>query len=196
MVAPRLSQARRAAAGPVAARLPGARLVPFSLARYGREASAPPRVVLWAAGVSAAEGLAFLRRAHDRLLWPPPGSDFGEAIAGLRGDDSPTPKRAARGARRRRRGLPAALLLEGTLDERRVRSALASRLPRDWILENARLLRLSDRRLGELSRRRIRLFALEPVTLVAVGVTSALARRPGRWKDLVPAVAAIWTSSP
>lgn len=195
-MAPRLAGARQAAAGAVAALFPRARLIPFSLDRYGRDAAAPPLVVLWAAGASAERSLAFLRRARERLLWPPADADFGEAIAGLRGSDAPstTPVPPGRSSRRRRHSLPAALLLEGTLDARRVRSALAARPPRDWIVESARSVRLSDRRLRELARRRIRLFALEPVLLVAVGLPADLARRPGPWKKLLPASAAVWTT--
>jgi len=193
VVAPRLAQARRAAAGPVAARRPAARFESFSLAGYGRAAAAPSRVVLWAAG-DAASSLAFLRRARERLLWPAAGLDFGEAIAGLRGEEAPDERSAPhRPHRRGERGLPAALLIEGVLDARRIRRALAARAPRDWILESARRLRVSDRDLRELARRRIRIFALEPVTLVAVVLPAALARQSRRWRRLVPAGAEVWT---
>jgi len=195
VVASRLAQARRAASGPLAKRLPMERLLPFSLAGYGRDKAAPPRVVLWAAG-DAETSRAFLRRVRERLLWPPAASDFEEAIAGLRGGE-PGEIDATRGSesirRPRAKGLPAALLLEGVLDARRARSALASNPPRDWILESARLLRLSDRDLAALVRRRIRLFALEPVTLVAVAVPESLARRRGPWRRLVPPRAPVWT---
>jgi len=197
VVAPRLSQARRAAAGPLAARFPSSRLLPFSLAGYRRDATAPPRVVLWAAG-DASANRAFLTRVRERLLWPAAASDFEDAIAGLRGGEpgESTARPAARPValpHARRKGLPAALLLEGILDARRARSALASGPPRDWILESARSLRMSDRDLGDLMRRRIRLFALEPITLVAVAVPGARARRRGPWRRLVPRRAPIWT---
>jgi hypothetical protein len=195
VVAPRLAQARRAAAGLVAARLPSARLVPFSLAGYRRDGAAPPRVVLWAAGDTAASR-TFLRRVRERLLWPPVSSDFEGAIAGLRGGEpgeSAAPRASVPTARPRAKRLPAALLLEGVLDAQRARSALASEPPRDWILESARFLRMSDRDLGNLMRRRIRLYALEPITLVAVAVPRALARRGGPWRRLVPPRALVWT---
>jgi hypothetical protein len=196
VVAPRLAQARRAAAGPLAARLPSSRLFPFSLAGYRRDATAPPRVVLWAAG-DASASRAFLRRARERLLWPATASDFEDAIAGLRGGEpgESAVRRARRPvarARANRKGLPAALLLEGVLDARRARSALASGPPRDWILESVRLLRMSDRDLGNLMRRRIRLYALEPIILVAVAGPAALARKRGPWRRLVPPRAPIW----
>ncbi len=168
--------------------------MPFSLAGYRRDGTAPTRVVLWAAG-DAAASRAFLRRVRERLLWPPAASDFEEAIAGLRGGDHgdlDVERASDRAARPRAKRLPAALLLEGILDARRARSALVSNSPRDWILESARFLRLSDRDLANLTRRRIRLFALEPITLVAVAVPYALARRRGPWRRLVPPRAAIW----
>jgi len=194
VVAPRLAQARRAAAGPLTRRLPSTRFLPFSLTGYLRDGTAPTRVVIWAAG-DAAASRTFLRRVRERVLWPPAASDFEEAIAGLRGRDHgdvPVALVTERKTRPGAKGLPAALLLEGILDARRARSALASSSPRDWILESARFLRLSDRELANLVRRRIRLFALEPVTLVAIAVPDALARRRGLWLRLVPARTAVW----
>jgi hypothetical protein len=153
--------------------------------------------VLWIAG-DAAASRAFLRRVRERLLWPAAGSDFEDAIAGLRGGEPGEsamrrPSRPVASPRAGGQRLPAALLLEGILDARRARSALASGPPRDWILESARFLRMSDRELENLTRRRIRLFALEPIILMAVAVPGALARKSGPWRRLVPPRAPIWT---
>jgi hypothetical protein len=93
-------------------RLPGAALVPFTLASYLRAENPPSRVVLCPPGRSVAGDVAFLRGVAGRLLWPAPPARIAEAIEGIRaGDESPP---LARTTRRRpssgRRGSPALLL--------------------------------------------------------------------------------------
>jgi hypothetical protein len=126
LVAPTLSRARGAASA--LERRAAAGLSPFSLASYLASASAPRQVVLCPAGRSAAEDIAFLRRARDRILWEAPDDVLYGAIAGFLGlpdslDRGPLGRRTRRGAAAGRRESEA-LLLEGIVDRARARTLL------------------------------------------------------------------------
>ncbi len=82
-----------------------------------------------------------------------------------------------------------ALLLEGTIDAARARSALHSE-PRDWIVESARHVRLGSRALAALTRAGVVWSALEPVELVAVLTAAALPRGIG-----LPAGTPVWIAA-
>jgi hypothetical protein len=135
----------------------------------------------------------FLRRVRERLLWPPAASDFEDAIAGLRGGEPGDVRRAACVAGRRGRRAKgcrprscskACSTRAGAARPRWLRTV------RDWILESADSCGCPTAISANLRRRRIRLFALEPITLVAVARPRALARRPGPWQPPGPAARA------
>ena len=176
-----------AAARAVERRLPGVVLAPASLDDYLRATEASGRVVLCVTGRSASRARAFLRRAAERLLWPPPPADLLDAVAGLR------PVAAARpgsGAHARGEVAPRmALLLEGAVDARRAQAALRS-TPREWIVESARHVRVGPRGMAALARAGVAWSALDPVELVAVCAESPLPPGTG-----LPAGVPVWLPS-
>ncbi len=176
------------AAREIGRRLPGVALVPASLAGYLRSADAPGRVVLCVTGKPAAGARAFLRRATERLLWPAPAADLLDAVAGLRSASAPRPaaRRSSAPQRAHFGGPRSALLLEGPVDARRARAALRS-VPRDWIVESARHVRVGPSELAALARAGVAWSALEPVELVAVCTVAPLPRGLG-----LPAKTPVW----
>ena len=187
-VAPAVRRAK-ALSRSLAAFLPGKRLEAFSVASYLAALAPPSRIVLCPPGLSIPRDLEFLSRAARRLLWPAPPARFRQAIGGLRGTDGP----ARPAGRRAASGAPSAvLLLEGEVDLARARAALAAPGPRDWIVESPGRVRLSQRQLDRLARSGIRWSALEPVTVVALYATPALARARERWKRLLPGATRVW----
>lgn len=171
-----------------ATRLPKARLRPISLARYASDPAAPLKIVLCPEGGSVADDLAFLRTARRAALWPPPTAELWSAIAGLRGSHEAPPSTAP-GARRR----GSALLLEGNLSLGRARRAVSSGAPRDWIVERVQSVRVGRSGLDELRRLGIRWAVLEPVEVVALAASPALARARSRWTKYLPTDVAVWT---
>jgi hypothetical protein len=192
-IAPAGRAAEGLAAG-VEARAPGERPKGFSLAGYLAAANPPARIVLCPLGASVASDLEFLAKASRRLLWPAPSDRFEAAIGGLRGPSGGSRPTARRGpAARTSNGLSAALLLEGEVGLARARAALAASGPRDWIVETPRSVRISTAHLAGLARAGVRWAALEPVTLVALYATPALARARARWRPLLPPATPVWT---
>ncbi len=179
-LAPRLADARRSAAE-VAARAPGTLLLPRSLRGYLADPSAPSRIVLCAPGPPD-RGLAFLRSAAARLLWPRVPSGLREAIGGLR-ELAPGRRGDARSSREALRRIEpsAALLMEGLVDAPRARAALLSPGPRDWIVESARHVRIPPRWLAALDEAGIRWTALEPIEVIALHASPGLERRRAEW---------------
>jgi len=187
----------RALAGRVAERVAPERAEAFSLPGYLAAAEPPSRVVLCPRGASVAGDLEFLAQAAARLLWPAPTARFQQAIGGLRNTDGPSrPAGRRAGAARTPRGLLAALLLEGEVGPARARAALAASGPREWIVERPGRVRLSRIELERLARAGIRWSALEPVALVAVSATPALARARDRWRRLLPPATRLWVRDP
>ena len=187
----------RALAGRVADLVAPERAEAFSLPGYLAAADPPLRVVLCPGGASVAADLEFLAQAAARLLWPAPPARFEQAIGGLRNTDGPSrPAGRRTAAARTSRGLLAALLLEGDVGLVRARAALAASGPRDWIVERPGRVRLRRLELERLARAGIRWSALEPVTLVAVYGTPALARARARWKKLLPPATQLWLREP
>ncbi len=165
----------RAVAPALVSRLRGARLEPFSLAAYLRAPAAPAHVVLCAARGPANPGIAFLRGAAARLLWPSPPEDLRDAVAGLLSLPDTPPRRRA--DRPRNSGeARSALLLEGAVGPERARAALSA-APRDWIVESARHVTMSRAGLAALARAGVRWSALTPVELVAIYASASVARR-------------------
>ena len=190
-LAPRLVEARRAAEH-IAARAPGAVLVPCSLRSYLADPRAPRRIVLCASGPPD-RSLEFLRAAARRLLWPRVPSGLREAIGGLRAE--PAGAREVETSSRtavRRREPSAALLMEGLIDEPRARAALLSSGPRDWIVESARHVRIPARWLETLEQAGIRWSALEPIEVVALHASPALARGRAKWSRLFSRDTPVW----
>jgi hypothetical protein len=183
----------RGAAAEIAAGLPGVSLTARSLSGYLDAPRDGNRILLCPAGRSLEDDLAFLRRTARRLLWPAPSPDFRAAIGGLRTRSAqPQAEAASRPLRRRGHGLAAALLLEGPVGPQRARAALASAAPRDWIVESPRHVRLSAELDRALERAGVRLSALEPVEVVALFASVALARAAGRWKSWFPPKTPVW----
>ena len=186
------------AADTVAASLPKAHVEAFSLAGYLAAARAPHRIVLCPAGLSTSADLRFLGLAAKRLLWPAPPAGLRAAIGGIRphGD---RPRRAEaqfrKDAQKAVPGRTSALLLEGRVSPSRALSALAASGPRDWIVESARHVRISARLHRTLAQGDIRWSALEPIELVALHATPALARARGKWKKLLPARTRVWIAA-
>ena len=172
-----------------ASRLPRARVRPVSLARYASDPDAPLRIVLCPAGKSVADDLEFLRTARRAALWPPPTAELWSAIAGLRGSHDAPPSTAPPGAPRR----GSALLLEGNVSLGRARRAVSSGAPRDWIVERVQRVRVGRSGLDELHRLGIRWAVLEPVDVIAVAASPALARARSRWAKYLPSDVAVWT---
>jgi hypothetical protein len=175
----------------VAARLPGARLEPFSLARLARDPNAPLRTVLCPSGTSLAADLEFLRSARRKVLWPTPGADLWGAIAGLRGAHDTAP-RGARPPAPGRSGRRTALLLEGNVTFDRAQNAASSGAPRDWIVERVQRVRIGESGLQELRRLGIRWSVLEPVEVVALSASASLARARHLWAKLLPSNVRVW----
>jgi hypothetical protein len=172
-----------------ATRLPRARLQPISLARYASDPAAPLKIVLCPAGKSVADDLEFLRAARRAVLWPPPTAELWSAIAGLRGSHDAPPSTAPPGARRR----GSALLLEGNLSLPRARRAVSSGAPRDWIVERVQSVRVGPSGLDELRRLGIRWAVLEPVEVIALAASPALARARSRWAKYLPTDVPVWS---
>jgi hypothetical protein len=190
-LAPRLEEARRAAEE-IAERAPGALLVPCSLRGYLADLGAPSRIVLSASG-PAERGLEFLRAAERRLLWPRVPSGLREAIGGLRAEPAETREKSVTSRNAVHRREPsAALLMEGLIDERRARAALLSSGPRDWVVESARHVRIPARWLEVLERAGIRWSALDPIEVVALHASPALARGRRRWSRLFSGGTPVW----
>ena len=187
------------AAGTVAARLPNARVEAFSLASYLAAAHAPDRIVLCPAGLSTAADLRFLDLAAQRLLWPSPPRGLRAAIGGIRPHGG-RPRRAQaqsrRDAEKAAPGSASALLLEGRVGPSRALSALAASGPRDWIVESARHVQIPARLHRKIAQGGIRWSALEPIALVALYATPALARAHRKWKALLPAQTRVWIATP
>jgi hypothetical protein len=174
----------------IARRLAGARLVPASLKTYARDRRAPLQVVLCPVGGRVEDDLRFLREARRAILWPPPAAEVWSAIAGLRGSHDSPPERAA--VARDRSGRRSALLLEGDVTLDRARQAAASGAPRDWIVERVQRVRIASEGLEELRRLGIRWATLEPVEVVALAASPALARRRDLWARLLPEGVPVW----
>jgi len=188
------SGAARALAPRLEARLPAFSLVSLSLARFLSDRGAPSRVVLCPEGASLPADLAFLDSARRRALWPPPGIDLWGAIAGLRGSHEAAPKSAPiPGPGRSRR--TSALLLEGDVTPASASRAAASGAPRHWIVERVQRVRISEAGLEELRLRGIRWSVLEPVEVIGVAASPALANSRGRWKGWLPAKVPLWVFS-
>jgi hypothetical protein len=168
-------------------------LRPGSLRGYLEAESPPRRVVLCAGDGPLADEIAFLRLARERILWPAPAAELGEAVEGIRPRAARGPSPARPGATPARAGrVPAALLLEGPVGPDRVRAALAAGAPRHWIVEDVTRVRLPDALLEELARAGIRWSALQPVELVALCVPPGLARARRRWRALLPPHTPVW----
>ncbi len=194
-VAPGRRSAVSAARG-ISASLPRARIEAFSLAGYLATPDAPDRIVLCPAGRSTAADLRFLGLAAGRLLWPGPPRSLRAAIGGIR-PHGEGPRRAVEPFRSGAgTGPRAALLLEGPVGEPRALSALAASGPRDWIVESARHVRLPARLHRRLALGGIRWSALEPIELVALYATPALARARGKWQALLPPRTRVWIARP
>ncbi len=189
------SRRARAASRAIAERLRGPGVAAYSLGGYADAPGAPRRVVLCPAGRSVPVDLAFLKLASRRLLWPAPHDGFRDAIGGIRPHPRgprPAGARARRAARPATGGLAAALLLEGPVGPDRVRAALAAASTRHWIVESARLVRLPARLHAALERRGIRWSTLEPIEVVALYASPALARARAKWKALLPDRTPVW----
>jgi hypothetical protein len=182
LVAATAAEARRAAAA-LGSRASSFHFRPASLSEYLASAEAPARVILCA---RQPRGLAFLRRAAARLLWPAPPEDIDSAIGGLRDSHGEPSASTSVSARRRTHRVRVALLLEGSVDGPRTRAALGSDGPRDWIVESPRHVRVSDRGLASLARAGVRWSALRPVELLALYVPESVARALGRRPWLPP----------
>jgi hypothetical protein len=185
LISPTIARARATAA--TLSRVHG-RLEPFSLERFLSARSAPNRVVLDPGAATLGEDLEFLQVIRSRLLWPAPSARLGAAISGIR--DEPVARQKTRG---RSRGA-SALLLEGRVTFSRAKRALARReLSRDWIVEDARRVKLSPRQLAELDRDGVRWFALAPIEVVALVAQRALVRAKSRWSRLLRASTPVWS---
>ena len=196
-----VSPGRRSAAGAadaVAASLPKARVEAFSLARYLAAVEAPDRIVLCPAGISAAADVRFLHLAAELLLWPPPPRGLRAAIGGIRPHASRPRRPETRRHGEAKAATPgvSALLLEGAVGPSRALSALAASGPLDWIVESPRQVRIPARLRRTLAQEGIRWSALEPIELVAVYLTPALARAREKWKALLPARTRVWIAAP
>lgn len=190
-VAPAGRPAKALAAG-VAGLVGGERVEAFSLAGYLGAPAPASRIVLCPAGASVAADLEFLALAAGRLLWPAPPARLHQAIGGLRTKDGPARPAARRAAFRPAGGLVTALLLEGEVGVARARAAFAASGPRDWVVESPGRVRLTRRELDRLARAGVRWLALEPIELVALYATPALARARSRWQEILPPATRVW----
>ena len=186
-----------AAAGRAArdlARRGNAGVLAFSLPRYLRSADAPTRIVLCPAGRDPAADLAFLRNASRRLLWPAPGEILAEAIEGLLGRETPQASAGSRprkGAEARSEESAGVFFVEGAVTPARARALLADGARR-WIAVNARTVRIGGALFSRLRGLGVRWLALEPIEVVGVLASPALARMRSRWGPLLPPGARIW----
>ncbi|HZI66926.1 MAG TPA: hypothetical protein VFF17_10215 [Thermoanaerobaculia bacterium] len=170
--------------------MPEAELSAFSLDRFLSDRRAPERIVLCPAGGTVEDDVRFLEDARRRALWTRPGGELTGAIAGLRGSHD---ERGGAAPARAGRGLTTALLLEGDVTSERARSAATSGAPRHWIVERVQSVRLTAPVIEELRRLGIRWSVLEPVELIAVAASPALARNRSRWAALLAAKVPVWT---
>jgi hypothetical protein len=182
----------RSATRTLSARLPEAALLPYSLRSYLAALDAPARVVVCPGGRSLEEQLHQLRRIHLRLFWPAASADFRDAIGGLRTGGA-RPRRVGPLRRTPSSRVAAALLLEGPIDAARARAAIEAGGPLDWIVESVRHVRIGEARLFQIGRAGVRWAVLEPVDLVALCASPALAASR-RWRRFVPARTPIWVS--
>jgi hypothetical protein len=185
-LAPAVAQRIGAESGP-------ARIEALSLSGYLAAPRPPRRIVLCPAGRSLPADLRFLRRVAQRLLWPPPPAGFADAIAGIRPPATAAARRSGRPTVARA-PIAAALLLEGPVGPDRVRRALAAAGPRDWIVESPRSVLIPERSLARLARAGVRWSALEPVEVVGLFASPALARARARWAELLPRRSTTWVS--
>jgi len=212
ILAPTASEAARAAQA-LAEQQCGLRLQPYSFGGFLRSRTPPSAVVLYPGEGSLGQSVEFLRRVRRRLLWPLPSRDLLAAISGLISRDDlaggfggaegpqlrarPRPARGASSPIRRSGSeggtLASALLLEGEVTAERAREVLASRFPREWIVESARRVRLSESEVEGIRKRGVRWRTLEPVAVLALAASPALARARARWKALLPARTPVWT---
>ena len=190
-IAPRGLLSRRAALE-IAAELPGVTLAARSISGYLAAPGTASPVLLCPAGRSVASDIAFLRCIAQRLLWPAPSADFRDAIGGLRTRGTRVHATLPPERRRRTGGLATALLLEGRVGPERVRAALASSGPRDWIVETPRHVQLPDRLRRAVEQAGIRWSALDPVEVVALYAGHALMRARARWRPLLPPGTPVW----
>ena len=172
-------------------RLSAFTLVPLSPARFLSDRRAPSRVVLCPRGASLPADLAFLESMRRRVLWPPPGVDLWGAIAGLRGSHEEPPRDAPTPGPGRSRRI-SALLLEGDVTPASARRAMALGAPRHWIVERVQRVRIPEAGLERLRFRGIRWSVLEPVEVIGIAASSALASDPGRWRSFLPADVPVW----
>jgi hypothetical protein len=187
VVAPTLPRARAAAAA-IRRRLPGTRVSPVAVKDLLARASATGRLALCPRGASVERDIAFLSRVSARILWSAPEADLHGAVAGLLGRELPDSLAPVERGKSRRK---VALLLEGRVTPRRVREALESDVRR-WIVESARSVRLSQRELARLKRLGVEWSVLQPVSVVGVLATPALARARRRWRRLLPPGTPVW----
>jgi hypothetical protein len=181
----------RRAAEEISAALRGVARTERSIGGYLEAPRPPRRIVICPSGRSVRNDVAFLRRVKRRLLWPPAPGDFRNAIGGLRTRLAPVS--AAPPSRfPGERGLTAALLLEGVVGPERARAALAAAPPRNWIVASPRPVRLTPSLGRALERAGIRLWALDPVEVLALYASPALDRAVGQWRRLLPPRTPVW----
>jgi hypothetical protein len=188
LVGPTPAAARRRASG-LERQLSDFELRPLSLSRFLADRKAPIRVVVCPGGASLAADLAFLESIRRRVLWPAPGVDLWGAIAGLRGSHD-APPRSARSPGRSRR--TSALLLEGDVTPETARRAARSAAPRLWVVERIQRVRIPEAGLESLRLQGIRWSVLEPVEVMGIAASPALAAARSRWKRFLPAEVPVW----
>jgi hypothetical protein len=171
---------------------PAAEFVGYSLRGYLALPDATSRIVLCAAAAPPRRALAFLATAVPRLLWPAAGGGLRGAIDGLRDHHGHPPDREApaRGAAPRRPGR--GLLMEALVGPERIRAALLSAGPSDWIVESARHVRAPRAWLETAAGAGIRWSVLDPIELLGVYVSAGLWKTRGRWTRLLPRKTPVW----
>lgn len=214
ILAPTASEAARAARA-LARQQSGLRLRPYSFNGFLRSRTPPSDVVLYPGERSLGQSVEFLRRVRRRLLWPLPSRDLLAAISGLISRDDlaggfggaegpqlrtrrPVLRLPAKASAKAGGGsgggtLASALLLEGEVTAERAREVLVSRFPREWIVESARRVRLSESEVEGIRRRGVRWRTLDPVVVLALAASPALARARAQWKAFLPARTPVWT---
>jgi hypothetical protein len=173
----------RAAARALGGRWKGERIQPTTPAALlaGPERT---RVLLCPEGRANEEDSAFLGEARRRILWPAPDADLAAAVAGLRGEH-PAPLLPPTSETGGGRGRKSALLMEGRVTSPRAAKAARSQA-RDWIAESPFHVRLSRRRLRDLAALGVRWFALRPLNVEAVLVSSSNASVIQGWRRILP----------